>query len=167
MSLNIEITSVLKKTAVTALAVATFGLGFAASANAAELEYAIKKGGNDATRAATKLLKKDRAADAAHIFKGVIRKGGRSSLLKIAHTNLCAAESMLGNQEAAIAACDAALEIDGSYWQALVNRGHARYLSGDKATALVDYKAALKAEPGESTITGAIAAIESDIVASR
>ncbi|MGD8326210.1 MAG: hypothetical protein PVF65_04775 [Sphingomonadales bacterium] len=167
MSPTIETTSILKKVATTSLAIATMSFGFAANANAADLDYAIKRGGNEATRAATKLLKKERAEDAAHIYQGVIRKGGRKALMKIAYTNLCAAESMMGNQQAAITACDEALALDSGYWQALVNRGHARYLSGDKAAALSDYKAAQKAEPDEDTITAAITALENDTLASR
>lgn len=143
--------------------ITTLGVAFAAPAQATDLDYAIKNGGNTATRAATRLLKKGDAREAAGIYLAVVRKGEREALVKLANTNLCAAQAMLGNYADAIAACDAALALDATYWEALVNRGNAHFLAGDKAAALQDFQAAQKAEPGEALINRAIAAVEAGI----
>ena len=149
------------------LAVATLSFSFAASANAADFDYALKRGGNDASRAATKLLKKGRAADAAPIFRGIINKGGRKALLKIAHTNLCAAESMLGNQDVAVKACNTAIELDSGYWEAWLNRGHAKQLLGDKTGAAEDYAKAQNIAPKEDVVIAAVNALSGSTLAAK
>ncbi|WP_262690928.1 tetratricopeptide repeat protein [Kordiimonas aestuarii] len=55
------------------------------------------------------------------------------------YNSICAVENILGNPDAAVQACDAAIAGDSHYWKAFVNRGNARAATGDHAGALSDY----------------------------
>jgi len=56
----------------------------------------------------------------------------------------CAIETRAGNLEAAIAACNKALEIRPNYWMALNSRGTAYYVARRYEAALADYRRALR-----------------------
>lgn len=61
-----------------------------------------------------------------------------------AHNALCAVETHRGEFEAALDACDEAIDIFPGIWSALNNRGTAKLLSGDYQGALEDYQLALE-----------------------
>ncbi|HAQ35707.1 MAG: hypothetical protein CMF74_02380 [Maricaulis sp.] len=66
-----------------------------------------------------------------------------------AYGNLCAAESMLGNHDAAIAACEAAIEHRNS-WEVQTNYGSALYQAGRSAEAAAVFSYAAQIAPGEA-----------------
>lgn len=57
----------------------------------------------------------------------------------IVQNSLCASLFFQGDYESAQEACTTAIEEDGRYWKAFVNRGHARKALGDLGGALADY----------------------------
>lgn len=67
-------------------------------------------------------------------------RGNLSSDHKVQVNNsLCASLFLLGSYDEATEACSTAIEEDGRYWKAFVNRGHARKAAGDIRGALADY----------------------------
>ncbi|MFZ5608148.1 MAG: hypothetical protein ACOY99_00900 [Pseudomonadota bacterium] len=143
--------------------IAAFAMTAAVAADpGGDLDYAIKNGGNDQTRAAARLLHRGDAEAAIPILNGVVASASRTALRKIAYSNLCAAHAMQGDAASALAACNEALALDGGYWEALVNRGKAHSLAGDSAAALTDLRAAEALRPDDKLISRHIAALEAN-----
>lgn len=101
------------------------------------------------------LLKANEAMQAGELERALVhyRKAVNKNLTAeertMAFNSICAAEFVLGNAEAAAEACTAAIEGDGRYWKAFVNRGNARKALGDKEGAIADYCRARDLRPGQ------------------
>ena len=82
-------------------------------------------------------------------YRKAVSKDLTSAERTMAFNSICAAEFVLGNAEAAAEACTAAIEGDGRYWKAFVNRGNARKALGDKEGAIADYCRAHDLRPSQ------------------
>lgn len=78
-----------------------------------------------------------------------LQQGLKKSHKTIVYNNLCAALGTQGRYEEAIEACNTALELAPSNWQAYSNRAAANWLAGDKLQARQDIKSA-KAIDGQA-----------------
>ncbi|NVJ70610.1 MAG: hypothetical protein HWE08_09675 [Alphaproteobacteria bacterium] len=87
-------------------------------------------------------------ARASRYFKKAVRRNLSSEHMAIVQNSLCASLFFEGAYEDAEGACSAAIEEDGRYWKAYVNRGHARKALGDQAGALADFCKANTLSPG-------------------
>lgn len=72
-------------------------------------------------------------------------KGNKKSRRSIAYANLCAALGQQARLDAALDACNSAVDLAPANWRALNNRGVVHYLSGDLAAASADFAAAAAA----------------------
>jgi len=78
-----------------------------------------------------------------------LQQGLKKSHQTVVYNNLCAALGTQGRYDAAIKACDTALELAPSNWQAYSNRAAANWLAGDKLQAKQDIESA-KAIDGQA-----------------
>ena len=111
-----------------------------------------------------------RAGDAERAIR-LINKGLKGDMSDrqraVALNNLCIAYEMAGDIDAAIEACDAALELRPNWWLAFNNRANAHYAGGDYLAALGDYETALELNPGSKILAKNIALVESRYTASK
>ncbi len=79
--------------------------------------------------------------DAVTFNKRATKKGLRKSRRSIAYANLCASYGQLGDLDAALEACNTAMELSPKNWRAGNNRGVVEFLAGNKMAALADFTA--------------------------
>lgn len=84
-------------------------------------------------------LEEGRLEDALTNFRKAVKKNITERERTVTLNSICAVENILGNAEAAVEACDAAIAADGGYWKAYVNRGNARAALGNHEGAIEDY----------------------------
>jgi len=142
--------------AVSLASVTTMQVALAADVTPA---FASKTISNSKIRAGIAAFEKGSFQKAAFFQKAALKSGLSKSRKQAAYTNLCAAEGVLGNLDAAKAACDSALEIAPDSWQALNNRGVISWLSGDKTGASSRFVAAANSAGGANELTAANAHI--------
>lgn len=99
-------------------------------------------------RAIRKLLAQDNANEAHRLATEYLARVELSRLDAISHyyayNALCAVETHRGQLEAALAACNTAIDIFPGVWSALNNRGTVKLLDEDYPGALTDYRQALE-----------------------
>ncbi len=78
-----------------------------------------------------------------------LQQGLKKSHQTIVYNNLCAALGMQDRYDDAVEACDKALELTPTNWQAYSNRAAANWLAGDKLQARQDIESA-KAIDGQA-----------------
>lgn len=142
----------------TALAAAISPLSFAQSCDS-EPTMAGHRTANGAVRAQYNAVERGEWANVLHIGEGLVG-GGQSARDRTAtYSNLCAGYAATGDTDAAIAACDMALELRDNAWRALNNRGAAHWLAGNREAAAADFRAAEAASSGEDEVTANLALI--------
>lgn len=94
-------------------------------------------------------LEEGRLEDALRNFRMAVRKNITARERTATFNSICAVENILGNAEAAIDACDAAIKADKAYWKAYVNRGNARAALGNREGAIEDYCRANELNPDQ------------------
>ena len=82
-----------------------------------------------------------------------LQQGLKKSHKTIVYNNLCAALGTQGRYDDAIEACDKALELTPTNWQAYSNRAAANWLAGDKLQARQDIESAKKIDDQAPEIT--------------
>jgi len=121
------------KSTIISLGLAVAGLSLAPVAFAADATpvFASKTISNSKIRAGISAFEKGDFTKAAFFQRAALKSGLSKSRKTAAFTNLCAAEGALGNLDAAKAACDSALQLAPTSWQATNNQGVVSWLSGD------------------------------------
>lgn len=97
-------------------------------------------------------LKAGELDSAIRLFETVLAGNPAPGRKAVAANNLCITHDYAENYAAALDACTAALNADGSYWQAYVNRGNVHYRIGDYEAAEADYRKALALNEDEPAI---------------
>lgn len=129
-----------------AVAMAAAGLSFTGLASAAEAQacepgFVAQSTAHRSVRASAQRLERGQWRETAHFANEALSRRNAAPTMAAARTNLCAALANLGDDGAA-EACDAAVETNEGGWEALNNRGAARYLAGNGAGAAEDFAAA-------------------------
>ncbi|WP_297734772.1 tetratricopeptide repeat protein [uncultured Maricaulis sp.] len=114
---------------------------------------------NGAVRAQYTAVERGEWHNVVHIGEGLVDTGLSARNRTAAWSNLCAGYAATGDVEAAIAACDSALELRDTAWRALNNRGVAHWLAGNQEAALADFQAANAASSGEDEVEANIAMV--------
>lgn len=123
--------------------IATLGFTNApAFAKTATPSFAIQSTSDTYTRLGYKAYQKGNYEKAGHYATKASAKGNQKSRRAIAYTLLCASLGQQNAFEAALEACDSAIELSPSNWRAVNNRGVVNYLTGDKTAAAADFAAA-------------------------
>jgi tetratricopeptide (TPR) repeat protein len=99
-----------------------------------------------------RLIDSGRVQEGMALMREALQENLDLYIAAMAYTNLCAGNLHLKLYEDAIKSCDTALAMRSSQWQALNNRGGARYGMGDYDSAIADYIAALFYQPGNVDI---------------
>ncbi|WP_162139684.1 tetratricopeptide repeat protein [Kordiimonas gwangyangensis] len=94
-------------------------------------------------------LEEGRLEDALTSFRKAVKKNITARERTVTLNSICAVENILGNAEAAVEACDAAIAADDGYWKAYVNRGNARAALGNHEGAIEDYCRANDISPSQ------------------
>jgi len=85
---------------------------------------------------------KGKFAKAAAFNRDALHQGLRAKHKTIVYSNQCATLGSQGLYERALNACDEALKLAPTNWQALSNRAAVNWLNGDKVQAKLDIKSA-------------------------
>lgn len=145
-----------------AIAAASSSLGYAQSCDSAP-QYAAHRTANGVVRAQYNAVSRGEWPEAIHFGTEIVESGNAPGHKVAGYTNLCAAYSATGDYEAAIAACDSALELRGNAWRAHNNRGVALMLSGQYDAAASAFQAANSASSGEDEVEANMALLECTI----
>ncbi|RKQ95600.1 hypothetical protein C7435_2703 [Maricaulis maris] len=138
------------------LAVAATPMTFAQSCDA-EPALAGHRTANGTVRAQYNAVERGEWANAVHIGEGLVDTGISSRNKIAAYSNLCAGYAGNGEFEAAVTACNSALELNDGAWRALNNRGAAHWLAGNRDAAAADFQAANAASSGEDEVAANLA----------
>lgn len=133
--------------AVTALLAAV--LAGAANAQEATPQFVAQTTTNGVIQLSARAFSEGDYARAASMASQAAERPISPSRRSAAYGNLCAAESMLGNHEAAIAACEAAIGHRNS-WETQTNYGAALYQAGRTAEAAAAFAYAAQIAPNEA-----------------
>ncbi len=121
----------------------------AAYAETGAPSFAVQNTANSHTRMGYNAYARgDYAKAAVYSTKGTA-KSFKKSRRSIAYANLCASLGQQNTLDAALEACDAAIELSPANWRALNNRGVVKYLAGDKISAAADFANAATAPKAE------------------
>jgi len=99
-----------------------------------------------------RLIDSGRSQEGMALTQSAFQENLGPYIAAMAYTNLCAGNLQLKLYDAAVESCDKALAVRSSQWQALNNRGGARYGMGDYDAAIADYMAALMYQPGNPDV---------------
>jgi Flp pilus assembly protein TadD len=75
---------------------------------------------------------------AAAFNRDALHQGLKTSHMTVVYSNQCATLGAQGNYDAALEACDKALALTPTNWQAFSNRAAVNWLAGDKLQAKQD-----------------------------
>lgn len=145
MNISSPLKTSLKLGALTVL-MATFTSPAFASDSAASVAPAFSVSSN-ATRSigsAASAFEKGNFTKSVSFSRHALKQGLKKSRKTVAYSNLCAALGAQGEYGEAIEACDSAIKIAPTNWQAYSNRAAANWLSGNKEAALVDMEVVKK-----------------------
>ncbi|WP_300543323.1 hypothetical protein [Maricaulis sp.] len=120
-------------------------------------EFAAHRTANGVVRAQYNAVSRGEWPEAIHFGEEILESGGAPGHKVAAHTNLCAAYAATGELEAALSACDRALEMRDGAWRALNNRGVALWLSGQREAAVEAFRAADMSSSGEDEVEANLA----------
>ncbi len=121
----------------------------AAVAETTAPSFAVQNAANTYTRLGFKSYERGNYEKAANYATKGAAKGFKKSRRAIAYTILCASLGQQNALDEALAACDAAIELSATNWQAVNNRGVINYLAGNESIALADFTAAAALPKGE------------------
>lgn len=122
-----------------------------------EPAFAGHRTANGSVRAQYNAVSRGEWPQAIHFGEEVAASGMSPVHKRAAYANLCAAYAASGDAEAAMAACDTAIEMSPDNWRALNNRGGALWLAGDRAAAAAAFQAADRASSGEDEVEANLA----------
>lgn len=123
-------------------------------------QYAAHRTANGVVRAQYNAVSRGEWAEAIHFGEEIVGSGNAPGHKVAGYTNLCAAYAATGEFEAALAACDSALELRDGAWRAYNNRGVALWLSGQHDAAAEAFQAANAASSGEDEVEANLALLE-------
>ena len=135
-----------------AVAVAISGAASVQAQSCDEPSFAHHRTSNGLVRAAYNALEDGDLAVAIHFSSEAAEARIAPSQRGAGYTNLCAAYARDGQIEAALPACDRAVELRDESWIAYTNRGAAKWLAGDYAAARADFTRAAELESGEDAV---------------
>ena len=141
-----------------ALAVLASPMSFAQSCQT-EPSLAGHRTANGAVRAQYTAVERAEWHNVVHIGEGLVETGLSARNRTAAWSNLCAGYAATGEVDAAVAACDSALELRATAWRARNNRGVAHWVAGNREAALADFEAANAASSGEDEVEANIAMV--------
>ncbi len=128
-------------------AVVAFALLGVVSAPAAHAEtttpsFAVQSTAGSHARLGFNAYERGDYAKAISFTNKATAKGIKKSRRSIAYANLCASYGQQSELDAALEACNTALELAPKNWRALNNRGVVYFLSGNKEAAKADFTTA-------------------------
>ncbi len=107
-------------------------------------QFSVKSNATRAIGSAASAFEGGDFAKSATFSRYALKQGLKKSRKTVAYSNLCAALGAQGEYGAAIEACDSAIKIAPTNWQAYTNRAAANWLSGNKEAAQADIEKANK-----------------------
>lgn len=137
-------------------ALAALSLAGIASAQEAAPQFALQTTTDGVIALSARAFEEGDYARAADLANQMATRPISPSRRSAAYANLCAAESMLGNHAAAIAACEAAVEYRNS-WQVQANYGAALINAGRTSDAATVLAYAGQLAPNEAVVQANLA----------
>lgn len=135
-------------------------IGMSGTASAGETQIAdttprftVEQSGKRAVNQGVLAYNKGEFAKAAAFNRNALHQGLKTSHLTAVYSNQCATLASQGQYERALAACDKALELTPTNWQAFSNRAAVNWLNGDKMQAKLDIKSAEAIDSTAAAIT--------------
>lgn len=123
-------------------------------------QYAAHRTANGAVRAQYNAVTRGEWENVIHFGEEIVASGNAPGHKVAGYTNLCAAYAATGAFEAALSACDSALELRDDAWRAFNNRGVALMLSGQRDAAAEAFSAAEAASSGEDEVEANLALLQ-------
>lgn len=130
-------------------------IGFSGSVSAGETQaenmpvFTVAQSGKRIVNKGVTAYMKGDYSKAAAFNRNALHQGLKTSHLTIVYSNQCATLGAQGRYDEALQACDAALKLAPTNWQAYSNRAAVNWLKGDKLQAQQDIKSA-KAQGGDA-----------------
>ena len=135
-------------------------IGMSGTASAGETQtansaphFTVEQSGKRVIKQGVIAYNKGDYAKAAAFNRDALHQGLRIKHKTIVYSNQCATLGSQGRYEQALAACDSALKLAPTNWQAYSNRAAVNWLSGDKVQAKLDIKSAEALDSTAAAIT--------------
>lgn len=107
-----------------------------------------------------KLINEGEVEEGIAMIRSVINKGLPLKFQAHGYTNLCGGYLRLQEYTKAIRYCRRAIKFDSTIWQALSNRGAARFALGRYGEAAEDFRRAIKLDPENTALKENLAMAE-------
>ena len=107
-------------------------------------QFSVSSNATRSIGSAASAFEKGNFSKSVSFSRHALKQGLKKSRKTVAYSNLCAALGAQGEYGEAIEACDSAIKIAPTNWQAYSNRAAANWLSGNKEAALVDMEVVKK-----------------------
>jgi len=134
-------------------------IGLSGTASAGETQIAdnsprftVEQSGKRAVKQGALAYNNGDFSKAAAFNRNALHQGLKTSHMAIVYSNQCATLGSQGLYEKALDACDKALELMPTNWQAFSNRAAVNWLNGDKKQAKLDIKSAKAIDGTAATI---------------
>ncbi len=115
--------------------------------------FTVEQSGKRAVKQGVLAYNKGDYSKAAAFNRNALHQGLKTKHMTVVYSNQCATLGTQGLYDLALAACDKALELTPSNWQALSNRAAANWLNGDKIQAKIDIKSAKAIDSTADVVT--------------
>jgi len=135
-------------------------IGMSGTASAGETQtadstprFTVEQSGKRAVNNGVTAYNKGKFAKAAAFNRNALHQGLKTSHLTVVYSNQCATLGSQGLYERALEACDEALKLTPTNWQAFSNRAAVNWLNGDKIQAKLDIKSAKAIDGTAAAVT--------------
>ncbi len=135
-------------------------IGMSGTASAGETQIAdnaprfiVEQSGKRVVNNGVLAYNKGDFSKAAAYNRDALHQGLKKSHKTVVYSNQCATLASQGSYERALEACDEALELMPTNWQAFSNRAAVNWLTGDKVQAKLDIKSAEAIDGTAATVT--------------
>lgn len=135
-------------------------IGMSGTASAGETQsadssprFTVEQSGKRVVNNGVLAYNKGKFSKAAAFNRDALHQGLRAKHKTIVYSNQCATLGSQGLYERALEACDEALKLAPTNWQAFSNRAAVNWLNGDKLQAKLDIKSAEAIDGSAATVT--------------
>lgn len=107
-------------------------------------QFSVSSNATRSIGSAASAFNKGNFSKSVSFSRHALKQGLKKSRKTVAYSNLCAALGAQGEFGAALEACDSAIKIAPTNWEAYSNRAAVNWLSGNKEAAMADMEAVQK-----------------------